>query len=127
MTTTFTITGRDIHTDQGDANTVKGFGCLNCNNSSCLLLDYKWQQPEAYQALLHILFGGPHPLMRMLKVELGADANTSSGTEPSPKRSTAVRRWGITIALVMVIIAPLLSWRILTTMKSGTAKGSGRY
>lgn len=39
MTTTFTITGRDIHTDQGDANTFKGFGYLNCNNSSRLLLD----------------------------------------------------------------------------------------
>lgn len=89
MTTTFTINGRDIHTDQGDANTFKGFGYLNCNNSSRLLLDYKWQQPEAYQAVLHTLFGGPHPLMRMLKVKLGADANTSSGTEPSPKRSAA--------------------------------------
>ncbi|KRM27848.1 hypothetical protein FC91_GL002311 [Schleiferilactobacillus harbinensis DSM 16991] len=39
MTTTLTITGRDIHTDQGDANTFKGFGYLNCNNSSRLLLD----------------------------------------------------------------------------------------
>lgn len=131
MTTTFTINGRDIHTDQGDANTFKGFGYLNCNNSSRLLLDYKWQQPEAYQAVLHILFGGPHPLMRMLKVELGADANTSSGTEPSPKRSAVepadVRR-GVGFQLIADAkkIQPDLMTSILRWAEPGWLKADWR-
>ncbi|KRL13787.1 hypothetical protein [Schleiferilactobacillus perolens] len=87
--TKFTIDGHDLHTDWGDANTFKGFGYLSCNNSSRLLLDYKWEHPEVYAQLLQLLFGGTHPLMRMLKIELGNDANTSSGTEPAPLRSAA--------------------------------------
>lgn len=132
MTTTqFTINGRDIHTDQGDANTFKGFGYLNCNNSSRLLLDYKWEHPKAYQALLQILFGGPHPVMRMLKVELGADANTSSGTEPSAKRSTSgpadVRR-GVGFQLIADAkkIQPDLMTSILRWAEPGWLKAAWR-
>ncbi|WP_330166070.1 glycoside hydrolase family 30 protein [Agrilactobacillus fermenti] len=68
-------------------NTFKGFGYISCNNSSRLLLDYKAEYPQVYQQILKILFGGKHPLLTMLKVELGDDANTSSGTEPATKRS----------------------------------------
>ncbi|KRK95044.1 hypothetical protein FD25_GL002230 [Levilactobacillus acidifarinae DSM 19394] len=82
-----TIDGDLLETTAQDANTFKGFGYLSCNNSSRLLLDYKWEQPASYQQILQILFGGRHPLMSLLKVELGDDANTSSGTEPAPKRS----------------------------------------
>lgn len=86
-TTEITIDGQLLDTAAQDANTFKGFGYLSCNNSSRLLLDYKWEHPESYQQILQILFGGPHPLITMIKVELGDDANTSSGTEPATKRS----------------------------------------
>ena len=50
-------------------------------------MDYKWEHPQVYQEVLQHLFGGQHPLMRMLKVELGSDSNTSCGTEPAPQRA----------------------------------------
>lgn len=86
-TTQVTINGDLLDTTAQDANTFKGFGYLSCNNSSRLLLDYKAEQPASYQQILQILFGGHHPLMTMIKLELGDDANTSSGTEPATKRS----------------------------------------
>ena len=85
--TSFTIDGSQLDLEAGDANTFKGFGYLSCNNSSRLLLDYKAEHRDSYDQILQILFGGRHPLMRMLKVEMGDDANTSSGTEPATMRS----------------------------------------
>ena len=87
--TSVTIDGDRLQTTAQDANTFKGFGYLSCNNSSRLLLDYKWEHSASYQQILRLLFGGAHPLMTMVKVELGDDANTSSGTEPATKRSAA--------------------------------------
>lgn len=84
---TLTIDGDQLQLDQNEANTIKGFGLLSCNNTSRLLMDYKWEQPKVYQQVLQHLFGGEHPLMRMLKVELGSDSNTSCGTEPAPQRA----------------------------------------
>lgn len=85
--TNFVIDGNQLDTNALNANTFKGFGYLSCNNSSRLLLDYKWEHQDSYHQILQILFGGEHPLMRMLKVEMGDDANTSSGTEPATMRS----------------------------------------
>ncbi|KRK86900.1 glycosyl hydrolase [Lentilactobacillus sunkii] len=85
--TSFAIDGDKLELNAGDANTFKGFGYLSCNNSSRLLLDYKWEHRDSYDEILQILFGGKHPMMRMLKVEMGDDANTSSGTEPATVRS----------------------------------------
>ncbi|MCH4163187.1 MAG: glycosyl hydrolase [Lentilactobacillus diolivorans] len=85
--TNFVIDGNQLDTNALNANTFKGFGYLSCNNSSRLLLDYKWEHQDSYHQILQILFGGKHPLMRMLKVEMGDDANTSSGTEPATMRS----------------------------------------
>lgn len=88
MNETFlTIDGRQLDLNAFNANTFKGFGYISCNNSSRLLLDYKWEHRDSYNQILNILFGGRHPLMRMLKVEMGVDANTSSGTEPATMRS----------------------------------------
>lgn len=86
-TTQVKINGDLLDTTAQDANTFKGFGYLSCNNSSRLLLDYKAEQPASYRQILQILFGGQRPLMSMIKLELGDDANTSSGTEPATKRS----------------------------------------
>ncbi len=84
--TSFVIDGDQLDLNALNANTFKGFGCISCNNSSRLLLDYKWEHPESYDRILNLLFGGQHPLMRLLKVEMGVDANTSSGTEPATMR-----------------------------------------
>ena len=84
---TLTIDGSQLQLEQNEANTIKGFGLLSCNNTSRLLMDYKWEHPQVYQQVLQHLFGGQHPLMRMLKVELGSDSNTSCGTEPAPQRA----------------------------------------
>lgn len=85
--TNFVIDGDQLDLDDKDGHTFKGFGYLSCNNSSRLLLDYKWEHEDSYNQILQILFGGKHPLMRMIKLEMGDDGNTSSGTEPATMRS----------------------------------------
>lgn len=66
----------------------RGFGFISANNSSRLLLDYKAEHPEVYHRILKWLFD-PEGAVRMnhIKLEMGADINSSSGTEPSVKRS----------------------------------------
>ncbi len=81
------IDGATLDVGADEANTFKGFGYISCNNSSRLLLDYKAEHPNVYRQILITLFGGEYPVLRMLKVEMGDDANTSSGTEPATMRS----------------------------------------
>ncbi len=64
----------------------RGAGMVSGNNSSRLLLDYKAEHPEKYQELLRLIFGSDGIAVNHLKVEMGADINSSSGTEPSVKR-----------------------------------------
>lgn len=66
--------------------TFKGFGVLSANSTSALLMDYKAQQPAAYAQLLQVLFGGTHPIMNTVKIEMGDDRNTSTGPEPATMR-----------------------------------------
>lgn len=79
-----TIDGRDYR----GTNTYNGWGAVSCNNTSRLLLDYKEEHPEAYWRLMNLLF---NPVtgagLTSIKVEMGGDVNTSSGTEPATKRS----------------------------------------
>ena len=60
---------------------------VSANNSSRLLLDYKAENPEAYHEILEYMFGDDGIGINHLKVEMGADINSSSGTEPGVKRS----------------------------------------
>ncbi|MBR6337466.1 MAG: glycosyl hydrolase family 59 [Ruminococcus sp.] len=64
----------------------KGNGMVSGNNTSRLLIDYKEKQPEAYTQMLEYLFGDSGLKINHLKVEMGSDVNSSSGTEPSVKR-----------------------------------------
>ena len=57
------------------------------NNSSRLLLDYKSQNPKQYQELLELIFGDKGCGVQHLKIEMGADINSSSGTEPCTMRT----------------------------------------
>ncbi len=61
--------------------TFKGFGVLDCNSTNALLLDYKAQHPEKYWEMLEVLFGGERPIMQHIKIEMGNDKNTSTGSQ----------------------------------------------
>ena len=65
----------------------RGAGMVSANNSSRLLLDYKAENPAAYQRLLNYIFGEDGIGITHLKLEMGADVNSSSGTEPTVKRT----------------------------------------
>lgn len=65
----------------------RGFGLISANNSSRLLLDYKYEHPERYEEILRYLFGKEWLDISHIKVELGSDINSSSGTEPATMRS----------------------------------------
>lgn len=65
----------------------RGAGMVSANNSSRLLLDYKSENPEAYQDLMEYIFGDEGIGINHLKVEMGSDINSSSGTEPSVMRN----------------------------------------
>ncbi len=81
-----TINGNDIKKDNVNGLTYKGFGFLSANSTSDLLLDYKAEHPEAYAKLMQYLFGGDYPLMTHVKLEMGNDRNTSTGSEAATMR-----------------------------------------
>ena len=65
----------------------RGLGCVTGNGSSRLLLDYKRRQPEQYEEIMKLLFlPGYGAGLTHIKIELGADINSSSGTEPCTMR-----------------------------------------
>lgn len=65
----------------------RGAGMVSGNNSSRLLMDYKTESPAAYEELLRHIFGADGVGVNHLKLEMGSDVNSSSGTEPAVKRS----------------------------------------
>lgn len=87
--TTISIDAARIARTNVNGLTFKGFGVLSANSTSALLMDYKALRPRAYAQLLRILFGGTHPIMNMVKIEMGNDRNTSTGPEPSTMRTAA--------------------------------------
>jgi len=84
-----TIDGADVAAAAQNRNglTFKGFGVLSANSTSALLLDYKSQHPEKYWELIETLFGGEHPIMNTVKIEMGNDRNTSTGPNAATMRS----------------------------------------
>ena len=81
----------NIKIDGSKANTSENFlyrgqGMISCNGSSRLLLDYKEKNPESYNKILEHLYGKNGLKFTHFKVEMGADVNTSSGTEPATMR-----------------------------------------
>lgn len=63
-----------------------GAGMVSANNSSRLLLDYKYEHKKEYEEILEHIFGSKGICVTHLKLEMGADINSSSGTEPCIKR-----------------------------------------
>lgn len=64
-----------------------GLGFISANNSSRLLMDYKEEHEDAYWEILRYIFGDKGLAMSLIKIEMGADVDSSSGTEPSMKRT----------------------------------------
>ncbi|SDD03915.1 Ig-like domain (group 4) [Paenibacillus sp. UNCCL117] len=81
------LDGNDIKPDNVNGLTFKGFGVLSANSTSALLMDYKSEHPEAYADMLRILFGGEHPIMTHVKIEMGNDRNNSTGPDPATMRT----------------------------------------
>jgi hypothetical protein len=84
------VDGDDVErrADGTPYNVFGGFGSVSCNNTGKLLLDYKEENPDAYWAIMRMLFDPAEGAgLTHIKVELGADSNTSSGAEPATKRS----------------------------------------
>ena len=67
----------------------RGAGMVSGNNSSRLLLDYKYEHPDLYEKLLEHIFGKSGVGVEHFKLEMGSDINSSSGTEPCVKRTAA--------------------------------------
>ena len=84
--TSLAIDGNNIKATNVNGLTFKGFGVLSANGTSALLMDYKSQHPDKYAELLNILFGGAHPLMTHVKIEMGNDRNNSTGPDPATMR-----------------------------------------
>lgn len=83
---------KDIIIDGNNINDLvsysyDGLGMVTANNSSRLLLDYKSENPEAYWEILNDMFGKDGLNLSLIKIEMGADVDSSSGTEPAVKRS----------------------------------------
>jgi len=84
--TSIVVNGNNIKANNVNGLTFKGFGVLSGNSSSALLMDYKSENPTKYAELLKILFGGTHPIMTHVKIEMGNDRNNSTGPDPATMR-----------------------------------------
>ncbi len=84
-----TVNGSDVAAAAQNRNglTFKGFGVLSANSTSSLLMDYKAEHPDKYWQLIETLFGGDHPIMDTVKIEMGNDRNTSTGPNPATMRT----------------------------------------
>jgi uncharacterized repeat protein (TIGR02543 family) len=82
-----TVDADAIAADNVNGLTFKGFGVLSANSTSALLMDYKAQHPDEYAELLQILFGGEHPIMDHVKIEMGNDRNNSTGSDVATMRT----------------------------------------
>ncbi|HWR86743.1 MAG TPA: hypothetical protein VN200_12170, partial [Rhodoglobus sp.] len=84
--TAITVDAATIPADNLHGLTFKGFGILSANSTSAVLMDYKSEHPEAYAQLLEVMFGGEHPIMNHVKIEMGNDRNNSTGSDVATKR-----------------------------------------
>lgn len=81
------VNGDDVRADNVNGLTYKGLGVLSCNSTSNLLMDYKAEHPGRYWQLIRVLFGGKNPLINHVKIEMGSDTNTSTGSDPATMRT----------------------------------------
>ncbi|XOQ13495.1 MAG: Galactosylceramidase [Shouchella clausii] len=115
VTKTISIDGEDVDPH----NRFKGFGTVSANNTTRLLIDYKDEYPEKYWQIMNQLFDNETGAgLAHVKVELGADVDSSSGTEPATMRyvdepANVVRGAGFQFAADAKTINPDITTEIL--------------
>ncbi|MDT0611145.1 GH59 galactosidase [Streptomyces lancefieldiae] len=129
------VDGDDVRADNVNGLTYKGLGVLSCNSTSNLLMDYKAEHPERYWQLIRVLFGGKHPLINHVKVEMGSDTNTSTGSDPATmrtpdERADASRSPGFQLAADAKTVNPglkvsILRWVMPAWVQAEWDKGTG--
>lgn len=75
--------------DMSENKRYRVVSMVSGNNSSRLLLDYKYEHPARYEELLEHIFGRNGIGVEHFKLEMGSDINSTSGTEPCVKRTAA--------------------------------------
>jgi len=99
--------------------TFKGLGFTSGSGSSKLLIDYKTLHPEIYSEILSLLFKKNYGAeLSHIRIELGSDVNSVSGTEPSVMRyeneeCNIMRSAGFIIASDAVKINPELTVELM--------------
>ncbi|MFE7897250.1 GH59 galactosidase [Streptomyces sp. NPDC057424] len=129
------VNGDDVRADNVNGLTYKGLGVLSCNSTSNLLMDYKAEHPGRYWQLIRVLFGGKNPLINHVKVEMGSDTNTSTGSDPATMRTAdeladASRSPGFQLAADAKTVNPklkvsILRWVMPRWVQSEWNKGTG--
>ncbi|GAB2954078.1 ricin-type beta-trefoil lectin domain protein [Streptomyces pseudoechinosporeus] len=129
------VNGNDVRGDNVNGLTYKGLGLLSCNSTSNLLMDYKAAQPDRYWQLVRVLFGGKNPLINHVKVEMGTDTNTSTGSDPATMRTPdeladASRSPGFQLAADAKTVNPklkvsILRWEMPEWVQNEWDKGTG--
>ncbi|MEU0205989.1 GH59 galactosidase [Streptomyces canus] len=129
------VDGNDVRADNVNGLTYKGLGLLSCNSTSNLLLDYKAEHPERYWQLIRVLFGGKSPLINHVKIEMGSDTNTSTGSDPATMRTRdeladASRSPGFQLAADAKTVNPelkvsILRWVMPQWVQTEWNKGTG--
>ncbi|WP_239157713.1 GH59 galactosidase [Streptomyces sp. SID13726] len=129
------VDGNDVRADNVNGLTYKGLGLLSCNSTSNLLMDYKAEHPDRYWELVRVLFGGRNPLINHVKVEMGSDTNTSTGSDPATMRTAdeladASRSPGFQLAADAKTVNPhlkvsILRWVMPQWVQTEWNKGTG--
>ncbi|WP_338702301.1 GH59 galactosidase [Streptomyces sp. Q6] len=129
------VDGNDVRADNVNGLTYKGLGVLSCNSTSNLLMDYKAEHPERYWQFIRTMFGGSHPLINHVKVEMGSDTNTSTGADPATMRTRdeladASRSPGFQLAADAKTVNPglkvsVLRWEMPQWVQTEWNKGTG--
>ncbi|UFU06350.1 bacterial Ig-like domain-containing protein [Ruania halotolerans] len=119
-----TIDAADIPADNVNGLTFKGFGTLSANSTSAVLLDSKSEHPQAYAELIRTLFGGEHPIMNHVKIEMGNDRNNSTGPDVATMRTAdepanVTRHPGFQLAADALAVNPDLQVSILRWTEPG--------
>ncbi len=96
----------------------RGLGMVSANNTSRLLLDYKAQHPKRYNEIMNYIFGKDGLAVSHLKIEMGSDVNSSSGTEPcvmrfADEKANVTRGAGFRLAADAKRINPALTLDML--------------
>jgi hypothetical protein len=129
------VDGDDVRADNVNGLTYKGLGLLSCNSTSNLLMDYKAEHPGRYWQLVRVLFGGKNPLINHVKIEMGSDTNTSTGSDPATmrtpdERADASRSPGFQLAADAKTVNPklkvsILRWEMPRWVQKEWDKGTG--